>query len=181
MNKPPVANPGGPYSGTAGAVVQFDGGQSSDADGTIASYNWSFGDGTSATGVRPAKTYAAAGTYTVRLTVADNAGASHSATTTATITALAPPSAPTALDAVALSSSRIRLTWRDNSTGETGFKIERSRTATGGFTQIATVGRGVTTFTDTGRASRTTYYYRVRAYGDGGDSAYSNVDGARTF
>ncbi|HEV2762243.1 MAG TPA: N,N-dimethylformamidase beta subunit family domain-containing protein, partial [Pyrinomonadaceae bacterium] len=179
-NKPPVANPGGPYSGTTGTAVQFDGTRSSDPDGTIASYTWNFGDGTTATGARPLKTYTTAGTYTVRLTVRDNLNASHSATTTATIT-IPPPNAPTALDATAISSSQIKLTWRDNSTGETGFKIERSTSSTGGFVQIATVGRGVTTYTNGGRASRTTYYYRVRAYGDGGNSAYTNVDGARTF
>ena len=86
-----------------------------------------------------------------------------------------------AFNATALDTSRIKLTWKDNSTGETGFKIERSTSSTTGFVQIGTVGTGVTTFTDTGLASRTTYYYRVRAYNSGGNSAYSNVDSAKTF
>jgi chitodextrinase len=178
-NKPPVSNPGGPYSGKQGTAVVFDGANSSDPDGAIASYSWDFGDGTTGTGATPSKIYSKTGTFTVRLSVTDDKGATASATTTASITFPA-PAAPTNLTATALDSSRIRLTWKDNSVIETGVKIERSTSATAGFTQIATVGANVTTFTDTGRANQTTYYYRVRAYGSAGDSAYSNVASATT-
>jgi PKD repeat protein len=179
-NKPPVANPGGPYTGTTGTAITFDGSRSSDPDGSVSTYHWDFGDGTTATTVKPTKTYSTAKTYTVRLTVTDNKGATASATTTATIE-LPPPAAPTNLNATALDGSKIRLTWQDNSTGETGFKIERWNPSTGAFAQIATVGKGVITYTDGGRARSTTYYYRVRAYNAGGDSAYSNIDSAKTF
>jgi len=84
-NQSPVANPGGPYNGTVGSAIIFNGSASSDSDGTITAYNWSFGDGTTATGVSPGKSYSTAGTYTVLLTVTDNQGATHSASTTATI------------------------------------------------------------------------------------------------
>jgi YD repeat-containing protein len=85
-NQAPVANAGGPYTGTTGTAVQFNGGSSSDADGIISSYQWNFGDGTSAgSGVSPTHTYSTAGTKTVTLTVTDNNGATNSATTTATI------------------------------------------------------------------------------------------------
>ena len=179
VNQPPVANPGGPYTGTVGVALKFDGSRSSDPDGTIASYSWSFGDGTTGSGATPSKTYSAAGTYTVRLTVTDNQGATASATTTATINP-PPPAAPSELHATALDTSRIKLTWKDKSTNETGFKIERSTSSTTGFVQIATVGTNVTSFTDTGLARSTTYYYRVRAYNSGGNSAYSNVGSAKT-
>ncbi len=53
---------------------------SSDADGSIASYAWEFGDGTTSTQQNPSKTYGSAGTYSVRLTVTDNDGASDSVT-----------------------------------------------------------------------------------------------------
>lgn len=86
-NQPPVARAGGPYSGTRGVGVAFNGSNSSDPDGSIASYLWSFGDNTTATGASPSHIYAATGTFTVSLTVTDNAGASHTATTTAVITA----------------------------------------------------------------------------------------------
>ncbi len=45
-----------------------------DFDGSIASYQWNFGDGSSGTSVTATRTYAAAGTYTVTLTVTDNQG-----------------------------------------------------------------------------------------------------------
>ena len=48
---------------------------SADSDGTIASRSWNFGDSTTSTATNPSKTYAAAGTYTVTLTVTDNSGA----------------------------------------------------------------------------------------------------------
>ena len=86
-NVPPTADPGGPYTGTAGVAVSFDGTGSSDSDGNIASYAWTFGDGASGTGATPSHTYTAAGSYTVTLTVTDNGGASATTTTTATITA----------------------------------------------------------------------------------------------
>jgi len=47
-NQAPTALPGGPYTGTAGTAIRFDGSASSDPDGTIASFQWSFGDGASA-------------------------------------------------------------------------------------------------------------------------------------
>lgn len=84
-NTAPTARPAGPYSGVAGAAVAFSGSTSSDPDGTIASYAWSFGDGGTATGASPQHSYAAAGTYTVSLTVTDNGGATGTASTSAVI------------------------------------------------------------------------------------------------
>ena len=85
-NTPPVARPGGPYSGAVGAAVTFAGGASSDADGSIVSYSWDPGDGgASLTGASPSKSYAAAGTYTLVLTVTDNGGATGQASTTVVV------------------------------------------------------------------------------------------------
>jgi YD repeat-containing protein len=88
VNQPPVANAGGPYSGTSGTAVQFNGGGSSDSDGTINSYQWDFGDNTTGTGATPTHTYTTIGTRTVTLTVTDNMGATASATANATITGI---------------------------------------------------------------------------------------------
>jgi hypothetical protein len=62
----------------AGSPSAFDGSASSDPDGSVARYDWSFGDGTSApnAGPGPAHTYATAGRYTVTLQVTDDAGCS---------------------------------------------------------------------------------------------------------
>ncbi len=89
------------------------------------------------------------------------------------------PNAPTGLSASAQSSSSIKLSWTDNATDESGFKLERSLDGQS-FSQIATLGENATGFTDTGLNASTTYYYRVRAYNGAGDSAYSNVAQATT-
>ena len=57
----------------------FDGSGSDDSDGTIAGYEWDFGDGSTAAGATASHTYAANGTYTVTLTVTDNDDATGSA------------------------------------------------------------------------------------------------------
>jgi PKD repeat protein len=93
-NVAPTSNPNGPYNGTAGSPVNFNGSGSSDSDGTIVSYAWDFGDGNGGAGVSPSHTYAVAGLYTVTLTVTDNDGATDSASTTADIAAI-PNVAPT--------------------------------------------------------------------------------------
>ncbi|MCF7954780.1 MAG: DUF6288 domain-containing protein [Phycisphaerae bacterium] len=92
----------------------------------------------------------------------------------------APPAAPSGLSATAISKSQIDISWTDNATNETGFKIERSDRNNGNFVQIATVGADVTSFSDTGLKKNTTYYYRVRATNASGDSAYSNEASAKT-
>jgi hypothetical protein len=89
------------------------------------------------------------------------------------------PGAPTNLTANAASTSQINLAWTDNANNETGFKIERSTNGTT-FTEIVVVGAGVTSYSNTGLAASTTYFYRVRATNSGGNSAYSNTASATT-
>ncbi len=94
----------------------------------------------------------------------------------------APPAAPTGLTAFGVSKSQINLSWTDASADETGFAIERCKGATcTSFVQVATVGAGVTTFSNTGLAANTTYRYRVRAFNANGNSGYSNITSARTL
>lgn len=66
--------------------TSVNGGCSTDPDGTIASYAWTFGDGATGSGATPSHTYAAAGTYTVGLTVTDNGGATASTSQSVTVT-----------------------------------------------------------------------------------------------
>src|SRR5205807_8080171 len=73
-----------------------------------------------------------------------------------------PPSSPTRrssdLSASVASASGVNLAWTDNSAGLYSYQIERS-TDGSTYTLIATVGRGVTSYADTGLTSAT-YYYR---------------------
>ena len=73
-------------------VCTFDASASADSDGTISSYAWAFGDGTTGSGVNPSHAYAAAGNYVATLTVTDNRGGT--ATTTVPVSASAPPNVP---------------------------------------------------------------------------------------
>ncbi len=75
VNAPPsAAISATPSAGQAPLVVQFTA-NAADSDGTIASYAWSFGDGTTSTAANPSNTYNTQGTYNVSLTVTDNQGA----------------------------------------------------------------------------------------------------------
>lgn len=82
-------------SSCANLVCNLNGSASSDPDGSITSYAWQFGDGNSGSGASPSHTYAAPGTYEVRLTVTDNSGASNATAQVVTVTAAA-NQAPTA-------------------------------------------------------------------------------------
>ena len=93
-NQKPVANGGPDQTAFVGRTVYFDGSGSRDPDGSIVSYSWSFGDGTSASGRRVSHVYTSAGTYTAKLTVMDNRGDSDSDTCIVTVKTLPrPPSA----------------------------------------------------------------------------------------
>jgi hypothetical protein len=90
-------------------------------------------------------------------------------------------SAPSDLSASGVSTTQIDLTWTDNSPDEERFEIERSLDGVTWPTgPIATVGSDVTGFSDTGLEKKTTYYYRVRAFGPNGYSDYSNTASAKT-
>jgi len=86
---------------------------------------------------------------------------------------------PSGLDAVAVSSSEIDLSWTDNSAQEDGFRIER-RVVGGIWAEIDTVAADVSTYRDYGLADQTEYLYRVRAFSAAGNSLFSNEASATT-
>jgi hypothetical protein len=92
-----------------------------------------------------------------------------------------PPAAPGGLTATALSPSGIDLSWTDYADNETGFVIERSARNNDNYSQIATVGANVTSFSDTGLKKNTIYFYRVLATNPDGDSTWSNEADAKTL
>ncbi|MBN1669649.1 MAG: tyrosine-protein phosphatase [Kiritimatiellae bacterium] len=91
------------------------------------------------------------------------------------------PAAPSSLTANASSSSQIELAWQDNSTDETGFKIDRRQSGTGPWVRVTQTSANVTRHTDGGLMTATEYYYKVKAFNAEGDSAYVGPLGVTTF
>jgi len=85
-NQPPVAAfVVAPPKPDVGQAVTFSASTSRDSDGTIESYTWSFGDGTTATGQQVTHSYSSAGTYAVILTVTDDDAAVASSAQTVSV------------------------------------------------------------------------------------------------
>ena len=83
---PPVASfTYSPLNPLVGVTVTFNATSSYDLDGTIVSYKWNFGDGTTANGKKVTHKYVQDGSYTVKLTVADDNGNINSKTKTVTV------------------------------------------------------------------------------------------------
>jgi PKD repeat protein len=125
----PVANVP-PSAAAIGSCTQLDctfsGSGSKDSDGTISSYAWDFGDGTTGTGVTASHAYTTAGAKQVTLTVTDNAGAKGSTTITVNPTTAPPPpvtSPVTFVDAASTQGNRTNHTVTIPSTVKAGDKL----------------------------------------------------------
>jgi subtilisin family serine protease len=191
-NAAPLANPDS-YTGTAGSTMTF-----TSTQGVLA--NDSDTDGPNpltaslVAGPANASTFSLASdggfTYTPvpgfsgvdSITYRAFDGALYSNTATVSLTVdpapCALPAAPAGLTATALVRKKIQLAWTDASVDESGFRIERSTNGGGTWSTRATVGAGVTTYTDSGLSIGATYSYRVIATKACGDSAPSNVASA---
>src|SRR5690606_24276439 len=80
-----------------------------------------------------------------------------------------------------VTTAQINLEWIDNSVSETNFIIERSATLDGTYTFIAAVGANVTSYQNTGLATNTEYFYKVRAINNDGTSPFSEPASAKTL
>jgi hypothetical protein len=117
-------------------------------------------------------------TYAYRVWAFNGAGPSattnEAGTTTLACAPAAPPTAPSALQAVLSAPSQVSLSWQDNSSDETGFAVERKQGSAGSWAQIGTTSAGAPTFQDTSVTCGATWSYRVRATNASGSSAASN-------
>lgn len=84
-----------------------------------------------------------------------------------------PPAAPVNVMATGVSYNKINISWTDNSSNESGFEIVRGTSASGPFAPVATVTG--TSYADSGLAPNTIYYYKVRAVGSSGESAFGSA------
>ncbi len=149
-NRFPVAD----FSFTADNLdVSFTDG-SSDPDGNIASWNWDFGDGSTSTDQNPGHAYSSPGSYTVKLTVTDNEGASSAVSKTVTVTS---GITLTATGTSRLLSRRVALRWAGATTANVN--IRRN-----GSVIVTTANTG--SYTDSVR--RGTYTYQVCEQGGAG-------------
>lgn len=93
------------------------------------------------------------------------------------------PNAPANLQATTIGTDKIDLVWENDYNNVTGFRIDRSAGTNSNFNEIAGAIKGsASSYNDTtGLNPGTTYYYRIRAYNNAGNSAYSNNASATTY
>ncbi|MDR1326474.1 MAG: fibronectin type III domain-containing protein [Treponema sp.] len=114
---------------------------------------------------------AASTTYYYKVAATNSAGEGQRSSYTSATTLFG--GAPTGLSATAVSSGSITLSW-NTMNGASRYYIYRSASEQGTYTQVAytATDSGITSYSDTGLSSGTTYYYKVRgrdsssAYGD---------------
>ena len=126
------------------------------------------------TGLTPGATYS----YRVRgySWNAPTSDYSPPAAVTLSARAVGAPREPSALGAVANAATSVTISWTNNDSASTRFKVERAvydpyHTMT--WTQIGLTAPGVVSFTDTGTVAERAYVYRVRATSGTGDSGYA--------
>lgn len=162
-----------PTSGYAPLAVGFSSNGSSDADGTIVSYSWNFGDGTGSPEPNPMHTYTTAGTFTPLLTVTDSQGLTHSKSLT--ISATQNPLATTLhIDSIVLASKSSK------AGGKTSYQCVASVTVknyAGGLASGATVSGKWSSVTTSNTVNATTNMSGVASF----TSAKTTSRGTCTF
>jgi len=165
-NIPPVAVASSNLiNGAAPLEVLFDGSGSTDEDGTITSYIWNFGDGSTGSGVTATHTYLVDGNFDATLTVIDDGNAQ---TTSSPVSIVVTPSlssveAPSNL-AATVDGSSVSLNWIDNSSNATGFDIYRAQKIRGKYNYALLHTVTSNSYTDTGM-DLGDYRYKIQAKG----------------
>jgi chitodextrinase len=125
----------------------------------------------------------AAGSRTGTFTVTDNASNSpQTASLSGTGVNAQAPAAPSNLNATAVSSSQINLSWTASSTSGVTYNVYRSTTTGFAISSATRIATGVTgtSFSNTGLSASTTFFYLVTAVNSNGESAPSNEASATT-
>jgi uncharacterized delta-60 repeat protein len=183
LDLPPTASfVAAPNPVDASKPVAFNGAASADTDGTIASHQWDFGDGSMGTGATVSHSYAKAGSYNATLTVRDDYGLTASATQAVKVNALP---GPPILSRLAIKPAKFRAARRGGSIARKGgakVSYRDSQRATTAFTVARVLpGRrsGTRCVKPTARnrgAKRCTRFVRVR-----GTFSHADVAGANSF
>ena len=174
-NKPPVPSfTLSTLSGLAPFTVTYDGSASSDPDGKITRYIWSFGDGTTAEGPKGEHTYTSQGEYTLRLTVVDDKGAKASASQLIESLGLFPPlniSSQIKVNRSLFTREFIGdVTWAPNPRNDaiganiTAYRVYRRSRGVAAYKFVGTVSGATFRYLDrTGDTSQPEYEYTVTA------------------
>ncbi|MDD5503375.1 MAG: S8 family serine peptidase [Candidatus Thermoplasmatota archaeon] len=176
QNAPPQASfTYSPSSATTATTIQFTD-SSVDSDGTIVSWNWNFGDGTTSTAKNPTHKFSAAGDYTVRLAVQDNEGAKGYCNKTITVSAVTGAKVPSKITGLTASVSdhSMQLAWNvpsDNGKAILNYKIYRAVDSSDARTVLGTSDKN--SYSDTNISAGKTYYYWVSAVNSDGEGALS--------
>jgi PKD repeat protein len=178
--QPPIVSLSASFSNLIAPTTIYFTVAASDPDGKVEKVYIDFGDGVSTSVIINDSTatvshqYTQPGRYKVVAIAIDEQGlVGISNIITLNIASPLLPDAPSNLTVVAISGTEVKLSWKDNSNNEDGFKIQR-RTDAGIYSDIATSPANTTSFNDTGLSPNTTYWYRVYAYNSYGNSSYSN-------
>ena len=91
------------------------------------------------------------------------------------------PAAPQSPVATPLTSSSVRVTWQDKSDNEKGFRVYRSLFPNRNYKIVHTLPENAVAVIDTGLSKLTTYYYKIMAFNDIGESVPSSVVVVKTF
>ncbi len=167
-----VAEAGPNQAAAVNQQVDFDAFAST---GSIVSYLWDFGDGSSAGVINPSHIYTSMGSFTVTLTVSDNIGGNSTDTLTVIVTPLALILPPFNLTAYG-GDNTVALSWDENSEPDlAGYNVYRSQIPGGPYTRINGSVLVDTSYSDSAVSNGTTYYYVVTAEDtSSNESVYSN-------